>query len=82
MEMGTKIDAGHNPCRLATMHCYNCGQTTRMRLLIELAVQIGADGRRRLPEWSVGLECPRCASTDVEADHVRLLDIAIQGQAV
>ncbi len=50
-----------------------------MRLLIELAVQIGADGTRRLPEWTLCLECPQCASTDVDADRARLLARAVEG---
>lgn len=51
-----------------------------MRLLIELTVQIGIDGTRRLPEWTIGLECPRCSSTDVVADRRRLLARAVEGE--
>lgn len=59
------------------MRCRNCGQTRRMTLLIELGIQIAADGRRRLPNWIVGVQCPRCASTDVDADRGRLLALAV-----
>lgn len=55
------------------MRCHNCGQTRRMTLLIELGVQIAADGSRRLPDWGLGVQCPRCDSTDVAADPARLL---------
>ncbi len=44
-----------------------------MTLLIELGVQIAADGGRRLPEWGLGVQCPHCDSTDVAADPARLL---------
>lgn len=47
-----------------------------MTLLIELGVQIAADGTRRLPNWNLGVQCPRCASTDVSADRGRLLSLA------
>ncbi len=64
------------------MRCRNCGQTQRISLLIELSVQIDRCGTRRLPEWSVGTQCPRCASTDVEADTTRLLSIATGAEGV
>ena len=66
--------------RFATMRCRNCDQTKRIRLLIELAVQIGTDGTCRLPTWSIGLECPLCASTDVDADAASLLDTAVKSE--
>lgn len=44
-----------------------------MTLVIECGVQIAADGSRRLPDWGIGVQCPRCESTDVAADVARLL---------
>lgn len=55
------------------MRCQNCGQTRRMTLLIELGVQIATDGSRRLPDWGLSVQCPKCDSTDVAADPARLL---------
>lgn len=70
--------AGHeSTSRSQTMRCRNCGQTRRMTLLIEFGVQVSATGARRLPDWNVGVQCPRCASTDVVADRGRLLASAV-----
>lgn len=53
-----------------------------MRVLIELTAQVGVDGSRGLPDWAVGLECPRCSSTDIDADRTRLLASAVEGGIV
>lgn len=73
-DLGDSGDAGHvYPRAGLTMRCRNCGQTRRMTLVIECGIQIAADGTRRLPDWGIDVQCPRCESTDVVADTVRLL---------
>ncbi|MFC7154530.1 hypothetical protein ACFQPA_03555 [Halomarina halobia] len=59
------------------MHCQNCGNADRFVLLVELTCLVGPDGRRLDPDWSVGAECPDCASTDVAGDPVSLLTAAV-----
>lgn len=49
-----------------------------MRLMIEVSVQLSKDGTRRLPEWLLDVQCPICASLDVDADRARLVESAVQ----
>lgn len=54
------------------MRCYNCPNTDRFVLLVELAVVVRGPSDFTDPEWSLGLECARCASTEVEGDAALL----------
>lgn len=56
------------------MYCHNCGNTDGFVLLVELAVPVG--GYAPGAEWSLGLECHRCASTDVAGDPAAVLATA------
>jgi hypothetical protein len=75
------------------MHCRNCGHADRFVLLVELAALVGvlepepavesddrtdSSGRRAETAWSISLECPACASTDVSGDPVTLLSRLIR----
>ena len=55
------------------MRCHNCGHTDGFVLLVELATLALPGGRFVAPDWGLSLECPACASTDVEGDPVALL---------
>ncbi|WP_254544500.1 hypothetical protein [Halomarina pelagica] len=55
------------------MHCRNCGNTDRFVLLVELTCLVGSDDSRADPDWSIGAECPRCASTDLAGEPATLL---------
>lgn len=55
------------------MHCLNCGNTDCFVLVVELAVLARGPSDFAAPDWTLGLECADCASTDVEGDPVGLL---------
>lgn len=56
------------------MYCHNCGNTDGFVLVVELAVPVG--GVDSCTGWSLGLECHRCASTDVAGDPAAVLAAA------
>lgn len=55
------------------MRCLNCGNTNPFVLVVELTVLAWEPGDFYAPDWSLGLECPDCASTDVEGDPAEVL---------
>jgi hypothetical protein len=55
------------------MYCRNCGNTDRIVLLVELAVVVRGPRSFADPDWGLAVECPACASTDVDADPAALL---------
>ncbi|WP_164974648.1 hypothetical protein [Halegenticoccus tardaugens] len=57
------------------MHCRNCGHTDQFVLLVELSALV-ADRASRA-DWTLSVECPSCASTDVAGDPATLLRRAI-----
>ena len=55
------------------MRCHNCDNADRFVLLVELAVTTTGPGEFSAPEWTLSVQCPTCASTDVDADPAALL---------
>lgn len=59
------------------MYCRDCGHADHFVLFVELSVTLHADGERSDPGGTFGLQCPRCAGTDVRGWLGRLVrDIA------
>ncbi|WP_101294710.1 hypothetical protein [Halegenticoccus soli] len=60
------------------MRCRNCGHADRFVLLVELAALVAEDASGPADaEWSLSVECPACASTDVTGDAGDLLGRAL-----
>lgn len=55
------------------MRCHNCDNADRFVLLVELAVVTRGPDDFTDPDWSLSVQCPACASTDVAADPGKLL---------
>ncbi|WP_458190120.1 hypothetical protein [Haladaptatus sp. NG-WS-4] len=54
------------------MTCKNCGHTDSFVLLVDIAARISEAERTPL-DWSLAVQCPTCASTDVTVDSTDLL---------
>lgn len=55
------------------MRCRNCGNSPPFVLLVELAVVVRGQSSLSDPDVGLSIQCPACASTDVDADPVALL---------
>lgn len=60
------------------MRCHNCANTDCFVLVLELAVLARGPADFVHPDWSLLLQCPACASTDVEGDPATLLSARIR----
>lgn len=55
------------------MRCDNCGNTDCFVLVLELAVLACGPAGFGATDWGLYLQCPTCASTDVDGDPLPLL---------
>jgi hypothetical protein len=55
------------------MRCRNCDNHGPFVLLVELRAVVPVPGDLRRRTWSLSVECPGCASTDVAGDPAALL---------